>query len=264
MRAGFTSLQTPLENRPVSAIWIGTSGWHYKHWLGNFYPPRLPASRMLEHYFQLFNTVELNNTFYKLPAQSSLITWRDSTPPDFHFAVKGSRFLTHMKKLRDAADGLKRFLDAVEVLDPKLGPILFQLPPHWEVNTARLAEFLALLPPYHCYAFEFRNPTWDTPQVYALLHEYNAGYCIFDLAGYLSPLQITAGFAYIRLHGPGGKYQGSYSDETLLTWAARIKEWSARLSAIYVYFDNDDSGYAPRDALRLKALCTDHSMAVHI
>jgi uncharacterized protein YecE (DUF72 family) len=244
------------DNRNVGEIRIGTSGWHYKHWLGNFYPPRLAASRMLAHYMQHFDTVELNNTFYKLPAQASLLAWRDSTPPDFHFTVKGSRFLTHMKKLNNARDGLKRFLDAVDVLGPKLDAILFQLPPNWDLNPDRLAAFLELLPAYpagyrRC-AFEFRNPTWNTPQTYKLLAQHNAAYCIFDLASYLSPLEITADFCYIRLHGPGGKYQGSYSDTALEEWARKIADWSKRLAAVYVYFDNDDSGYAPRDALRLK------------
>ena len=209
---------------------------------------------MLAHYLQHFDTVELNNTFYKLPAQTSLLTWRDSTPPHFHFAVKGSRFLTHMKKLKDARDGLSRFLDAVDVLEPKLGPILFQLPPNWALDVDRLAAFLALLPQYRRYVFEFRNPTWNTPQTYDLLAQHNVAYCIFDLAGYVSPFQVTADFSYIRLHGPGGKYQGSYSDATLEEWAWKINNWSRRLAAVYVYFDNDDSGHAPRDALRLKAL----------
>jgi uncharacterized protein YecE (DUF72 family) len=238
----------------VGDIWIGTSGWHYKHWVGNFYPPRLPGSRMLAHYIQHFDTVELNNSFYKLPAKTSLVEWRDSTPDSFHFAVKGSRFLTHMKKLSNAEEGLKRFLDAVEVLDPKLGVILFQLPPNWEVNPDRLAEFLRLLPRYRRCAFEFRNPTWNTPQIYDLLAEHNAGYCIFDLAGYVSPDKITADFVYIRLHGPGGKYQGSYTDAALENWAAKVRTWSRKLAAVYVYFDNDDSGHAPRNALRLKEL----------
>jgi uncharacterized protein YecE (DUF72 family) len=209
---------------------------------------------MLAHYIQHFNTVELNNTFYKLPGEASLLAWRDSTPPNFHFTVKGSRFLTHMKKLNNAQDGLKRFLDAVDVLGPKLDAILFQLPPNWDLNLDRLAAFLALLPRYRRCAFEFRNPTWNTPQTYDLLAQYNAAYCIFDLAGYVSPFEVTADFSYIRLHGPGGKYQGSYSDAALEEWARNITNWSKKLAAVYVYFDNDDSGYAPQDALRLKNL----------
>ncbi len=209
---------------------------------------------MLSHYIEHFDTVELNNSFYKLPSRTSLENWRESTPPNFHFAVKGSRFLTHMKKLNNAEEGLQRFLDAMDVLEPKLGPILFQLPPNWELNLDRLASFLAILPPYRRWAFEFRNPTWNTPDTYKLLAIHNAAYCIFDLAGYLSPRQITADFSYIRLHGPGGKYQGSYRDETLKRWAQTIAGWSQQLAAVYTYFDNDDSGFAAQDALRLKAL----------
>jgi uncharacterized protein YecE (DUF72 family) len=209
---------------------------------------------MLTYYIQHFDTVELNNTFYRLPTQSSLLTWRDSTPPGFRFAVKGSRFLTHMKKLNNAQDGLKRFLDAIDVLGPKIGPILFQLPPNWEVDPERLASFLTLLPAYYRYVFEFRHPSWNTPRIYDLLSQYKAGYCIFDLAGTLSLLQVTTDFAYVRLHGPGGKYQGTYTEQALSEWAAKIRSWRATLAEVYVYFDNDDSGYAPRDALQLKRL----------
>lgn len=207
---------------------------------------------MLEHYTQHFDTVELNNSFYKLPAKSSLADWRESTPSEFHFAVKGSRFLTHMKKLKDAESGLERFLDAIDVLGPKLGPVLFQLPPNWDIDLERLHGFLNLLPHKRRWAFEFRNPTWNTNEMYKLLTRFNVAYCIFDLAGFMSPIEITADFCYVRLHGPGGKYQGSYSDETLRQWAGRIRKWRESLRAVYVYFDNDDSGYAPKNALQLK------------
>lgn len=209
---------------------------------------------MLAYYTEKFDTVELNNTFYKLPSETGLLNWRDSTPRDFLFAVKGSRFLTHMKKLKDAERGLARFLEPVEKLKSKLGPILFQLPPGWTVDASRLADFLTILPRHHHYAFEFRNPTWDTQEIYDLLGKHNAGYCIFDLAGHASPLTVTANFAYVRLHGPGGKYQGTYTDAALKKWVRQLKAWRKRLKTVYVYFDNDDSGYAPRDALRLKAL----------
>jgi uncharacterized protein YecE (DUF72 family) len=238
----------------VAEIRIGTSGWHYKHWVGSFYPPRLPSSGMLAHYIEKFDTVELNNSFYKLPAKTSLSAWRDSTPSHFVFAVKGSRFLTHMKKLKDAEEGLNRFLEAMDVLGAKLGPVLFQLPPNWEVDRDRLGAFLEIFPRDLRCAFEFRNPTWDTKDIYDLLARYNAGYCIFDLAGYRSPIEVTAQFTYVRLHGPGGKYQGSYNDGELKKWARQIEKWRKTLTAIYVYFDNDDSGYAPQDALRLKRM----------
>jgi uncharacterized protein YecE (DUF72 family) len=247
------------QNERVAELRIGTSGWHYKHWLGNFYPPRWPTSRMLEHYLQHFNTVELNNTFYQLPNQSSLEGWREATPPNFIFAAKGSRFLTHMKKLRNAEEGLNRYLTAILTLQPKLGPILFQLPPNLGRDLPRLTAFLEILPRDLRYTFEFRHPDWDEPEVYAALRRYGAAYCIFDLAGYQSPLQVTSDFAYVRLHGPEGKYQGSYDEDALRRWARQIQQWSRDLAAVYVYFDNDDSGYAAQNAIRLQQLISSAS-----
>lgn len=209
---------------------------------------------MLAHYFRHFDTVELNNSFYHLPKRPALESWRDTTPPGFCFAVKGSRFLTHMKKLKDPEQGLEKFLNAVEVLENKLGPILFQLPPNWELDWKRLRNFIQFLPPDHRYAFEFRNPTWNTPQTYELLARHYIAYCIFDLAGYQSPVEVTADLIYVRLHGPGGKYQGSYSDEALRQWADRIHHWQAEGKDSYVYFDNDEAGYAAENALTLKKM----------
>lgn len=233
---------------------IGTSGWHYKHWIGNFYPPRTPASKMLAYYCERFDTVELNNSFYHLPKRPALESWRDSTPQGFCFAVKGSRFLTHMKKLKDPEQGLQRFFEAIDILGEKLGPVLFQLPPNWELDLERLKLFIECLPREHRYAFEFRNATWSVPQSYDLLARHHVAYCIFDLAGTQSPIEVTADIAYVRLHGPGGKYQGSYSDEALNKWAKRISKWRRELKAVYVYFDNDQAGYAAGNALTLKSL----------
>ncbi len=234
-------------------IRIGTSGWHYKHWRGNFYPESFPATQMLALYQQRFDTLELNNTFYRLPSETAVEGWRNSTPEYFQFAVKGSRYLTHMKKLKDPEAGLDRFFGRVGHLREKLGPILFQLPPQWEIDVERLAYFLRVLP-RHRYAFEFRNQTWNTPEIMALLRSHQAAYCAYHLAGYESPIEITTDFAYIRLHGPGGKYQGSYDDGALRRWADKIRGWRQHLEAVYVYFDNDDSGYAARDAQRLRAM----------
>lgn len=238
----------------AAEIRIGTSGWHYKHWVGTVYPPRWPASKMLAWYQERFDTVEINNSFYRLPSAGALEQWRSSTPPGFCFAVKGSRFLTHMKKLKDPVPGLEKFFLAVDLLKEKLGPVLFQLPPNFELKLERLEGFLEALPRWHRYAFEFRNETWNHPDVLRLLRRHNAAYCPFHLAGYQSPIEITADITYIRLHGPGGKYQGSYDDEALGTWARRIAGWRQDLKAIYVYFDNDDSGYAAHNALRLREL----------
>jgi uncharacterized protein YecE (DUF72 family) len=209
---------------------------------------------MLQHYLALFDTVEINNSFYRLPLESALATWRESTPGNFRFALKGSRFLTHMKKLKDPEPGLERFFQRADLLGDKLGPILFQLPPHWEVDLGRLRTFLEALPKGHRYAFEFRNATWNTPEILGELRRHNAAYCPFDLAGFQSPIEITADFTYVRLHGPGGKYQGSYSDEALAVWAERIRNWRKELQAIYFYFDNDQAAYAVQNAVRLREL----------
>jgi uncharacterized protein YecE (DUF72 family) len=239
----------------AAEIRIGTSGWHYKHWVGRYYPEDLRPEKMLAHYLRDFDTVELNNTFYHLPNESSFDNWRKSTPHDFLFAVKGSRFLTHMIKLKDAQRGLTNFMPLAERLRWKLGPILWQLPPRWNVNAERLEEFLAQLPKEHRYTFELRNETWMTSAISDVLRRYNAAFCIYELAGYMSPIELTADWTYIRLHGPTQfKYQGSYSDEQLAEWADRIRAWSKTLKAIYVYFDNDDSAYAVNNALTLKKM----------
>jgi len=233
---------------------IGTSGWHYRHWRGPFYPPDMSSARMLDFYLRHFDTVELNNSFYRLPPIGCFDTWRKATPPGFCFAVKASRFLTHNKKLKDPENALENLLPRAEELKGKLGPILFQLPPRWGVNVERLEGLLHVLPKRHRYAFEFREISWLTDAVYRVLREHNAAFCIYELAGYHTPFDITADFAYVRLHGPGGKYQGSYSDEALQAWAERITEWRRKLKGVYVYFDNDQAGYAALNALTLKEL----------
>ena len=236
----------------MSRVHIGTSGWHYKHWCGPFYEERLPAAKMLGCYIQHFDTVELNNSFYRLPSPAALKTWYAQTPKNFCFAAKASRFLTHNKKLREPENALQNLLPLLEILKEKLGPILFQLPPKWNVNAERLDEFLHALPRKHRYAFEFRNLTWDVPEVYEILRRHRAAYCIYELAGFHTRLEITTDFSYVRLHGPGGKYQGSYSNAKLREWASRIREWQKTLRGIYIYFDNDQAGYAAQNALQLK------------
>jgi uncharacterized protein YecE (DUF72 family) len=242
---------------------IGTSGWHYKHWLGTFYPEKLPASKMLEFYLQHFDSVEINNSFYMLPKVPILEGWRKATPKDFLFAIKASRFLTHNKKLKDPQNALDNFLPRAEALGRKLGPILFQLPPKWRVNVERFAEFLEALPKYHRYTFEFREPTWAHDEIYALLRKYNAAHCIYELAGYTSPLEVTTDFVYVRLHGPTmNKYAGSYSDKALGMWAGRIERWLGESRSVFVYFDNDQAGYAAKNALTLKKMLRGASEAV--
>lgn len=235
-------------------IRIGTSGWHYKHWRGAFYPADVSAMRMFAYYQRHFDTVELNNSFYRLPTEAAFDAWREATPKNFVFAVKASRFLTHRIKLKDPERALDNFLPRAERLGRKLGPILFQLPPKWNVNLERLEGLLELLPKKNRYAFEFRNPTWHTQAVHSTLQKHNAAFCIYELAGFSSAINVTADFAYVRLHGPGGKYQGSYSDDQLAAWAERVAKWSHKLKAIYIYFDNDQAGYAAQNAMRLKEL----------
>jgi len=231
---------------------VGTSGWHYVHWKGRFYPPDLRESERLGYYAKHFDIVELNNTFYRLPTEAAVLRWKDASPRSFRFAVKGSRYLTHMKKLKEPSLGVERFFSRVDLLGSKLGPILFQLPPHWEVDEVRLGIFLEALPRGNRYAFEFRDPSWDIEPVYKLLARFHAAYCIFHLAGFQSPLKLTTDFTYVRLHGPGGKYQGSYEESNLRCWAQRLRKWD--LEEAYVFFDNDQAAYAVENAGRLQSL----------
>jgi uncharacterized protein YecE (DUF72 family) len=234
---------------------IGTSGYHYKHWVGPFYPAKTVPSKMLDYYIRHFDTLELNNSFYRLPTIQAFECWRDATPKNFVFAVKASRFITHNKKLKDPENALDNILPRAEHLRKKLGPVLFQLPPKWKLNLERLEKLLEILPREHRYAFEFRELSWMTPEVNRLLERFNAAFCIYELAGYHSPCDITADFIYVRLHGPGaGKYQGSYDDRRLRAWAKRIEDWGKKLKAIYIYFDNDQAGYAAENALRLREM----------
>ncbi len=242
-------------------IRIGTSGYHYKHWVGTFYPPKTPASKMLEFYLRHFDTVELNNSFYRLPTIAAFECWRDAVPSNFVYAVKASRFITHNKKLKDPENAIDNILPRAEHLGRKLGPMLFQLPPKWKVNPERLESLLQILPREHRYTFEFRELTWIKPEINRILERYNAAFCIYELAGYHSPFDVTADFTYVRLHGPeAGKYQGSYSDQHLSDWARQIETWAKELKAIYVYFDNDQAGYAAHNALTLKRMVLGESV----
>jgi uncharacterized protein YecE (DUF72 family) len=237
-----------------SPLHIGTSGWHYDHWQGPFYPEQLVKSDFLAFYQKHFQTVEINNSFYHLPAEKTLREWREKVPPGFVFAVKGSRYITHMKKLKDPQQSIKRFLDRVQILEDRLGPILFQLPPRWHFNADRLRAFLEALPREYRYALEFRDPSWLNQEVYRLLTDHGAAFCIYEFAGQLSPKEITASFVYIRLHGPRGPYQGKYETQTLADWAGAISTWTSQGKEVFCYFDNDEAGYAPQNALSLKKM----------
>ncbi len=235
-------------------IYIGTSGWHYKHWKGTFYPSDTSDSEQLDYYFKYFDTVEINNSFYMLPAAKTFDNWRKMSPKKFIFSVKASRYITHMKKLNADKTSINKFFRHAGALKEKMGPVLFQLPPHWKINAERLKSFLSMLPKDHRYTFEFRNETWYDESVYETLRQFNAAFCIYELQHHLTPIQVTADFIYIRLHGPGNKYQGSYTDQQLKKWAEKCKAWQKENKDVYIYFDNDQQGFAAFNAQRLKTL----------
>ena len=235
-------------------IHIGTSGWHYGHWKGPFYPDGLSAKEFLVFYCRKFQTVEINNSFYKLPEKSTLESWKKTVPPGFIFAAKASRYITHMKKLKDPEQSIAKFFERIQVLGDALGPILFQLPPRWSFNPERLENFLAVLPKKFRYALEFRDESWINRRTCQALADHGAAFCIFEIAGYLSPKEVTADFVYIRLHGPGGAYEGCYDKQTLAGWAGAISAWAAQGKEVFCYFDNDQAGYAARNALELQEM----------
>lgn len=236
------------------SIHIGTSGWHYKHWRGPFYPANLGPAGFLEFYVRRFHSVEINNSFYRLPTEQALETWRDTVPGGFIFAVKGSRYITHMKKLKEPERSLAPFLERVAVLGDKLGPILFQLPPHWNFERERLEAFLTALPGTRRFTLELRDQTWINDRTLDLLARHGVAFCIYELSGYRSPREVTTDFVYIRLHGPGGPYQGLYGREALKDWAGAIGNWSRQGREVFCYFDNDQAGFAAQDARDLEEM----------
>lgn len=235
-------------------IHVGTSGWHYDHWKGPFYPSDLAKKDFLDYYSRHFHTVEINNSFYQLPKVETLAKWRETTQEGFVFSLKGSRYITHMKKLKDPDESLNSLLQTVETLGGKLGPILFQLPPRWRFNYDRFSDFLETLPQKHRYAFEFRDQSWLNERAYEAMEKHGVAFCIYELAGYISPKEVTADFIYVRLHGPEGAYQGQYDSQILSGWADAFSTWARQGKEIYCYFDNDEAGYAAQDALRLKGM----------
>jgi len=237
-----------------SRIHIGTSGWSYDHWVGPFYPDGLSGDEFLRYYAKSFRTVEINNSFYKMPEKRTLRRWSRTVPDDFIFSLKASRYITHMKKLKDPGKPVSKLLETASALGGKLGPVLFQLPPKWRVNHERLESFLESLPGGHRYALELRDPSWFDDDVYAILEKHGAAFCIFEIGGLRSPEVVTSDIVYVRLHGPGAAYKGRYPEDTLSEWALRIKKWRRREKEVYFYFDNDEAGYAPDDAKRLSRM----------
>jgi uncharacterized protein YecE (DUF72 family) len=233
---------------------IGTSGWSYDHWVGPFYPRELPAGRRLSHYVRHFDSAEINSSFYNLPSERTLQAWCRVVPARFLFTAKASRYITHMKKLKDPQQGLSTFLERISLLGDRLGPILFQLPPRWRFNAERLERFLAALSTDFQYAFELRDRSWINERAMELLTGYRVAFCIYDLNGYLSPKKVTTEFVYVRLHGPDGPYRGGYDRQALAGWAGAFAGWLAEGVDVYCYFDNDEAGHAVDNALTLRDL----------
>jgi uncharacterized protein YecE (DUF72 family) len=234
---------------------IGCSGWNYASWRGTFYPPRLPARRWLEHYATVFDTVEVNATFYRLARPEAVANWVAQTPEGFVFAAKASRYLTHMKRLTDMDQGVGRYYDSIAPLveSPKLGPILWQLPDNFRRDDDRLAFALEHLPPGR-HAFELRHPSWFADPVYELLRAHGAAFVIHDSKRRApTPEVLTTDWTYLRFHHGRRGRRGNYSESELREWAAKVRHLTVQGDA-YAYFNNDWETFAPPNALRLRRL----------
>ncbi|QYG91474.1 DUF72 domain-containing protein [Iamia sp. SCSIO 61187] len=233
---------------------VGCSGWDYKPWSGPFYPAGLPARLRFSHYAEQFDTVELNATFYRLPAVSTVEGWRDQAPPGFCYAVKVSQFATHRRKLREPATWVPNHLDRVEHLGAHLGPNLLQLPPRWRRDTARLDEALAALPRRLRWAVELRDPDWVHDDTFACLARHDVALCIHDLIAD-HPWVTTTDWTYVRFHGPDARrapYAGRYTGRRLWRVAERLGEWQDGGCDVFAYFNNDQGAHAPVDAAWLR------------
>jgi uncharacterized protein YecE (DUF72 family) len=238
----------------MERIRIGCSGWNYRHWRGLFYPKDLPQRLWFGFYAEHFDTVEINNSFYRLPKAEIFGKWREQAPPGFCYAVKANRFLTQAKKLKDCEAPLQRMMAPFRALGDRLGPILYQLPPRFRINLERLEDFLKLAPKDVVNVFEFRDSSWHRPETFALLDRYGASFCVHDMAGSASERIAVGPIAYVRFHGAAGKYWGRYSDETLLSWTDWMVAQAKDGRPVWAYFNNDSEAHAVHDAQTLKAL----------
>jgi uncharacterized protein YecE (DUF72 family) len=238
--------------KSAATVRVGTSGWEYNHWRGRFYPADLPKSRWLEHYAAELDTVELNNSFYRLPEADAFAAWRRRVPRDFAMAVKASRYLTHLKRLREPDEPLERFWSRATKLGDRLGPVLYQLPPRWGRNLERLSSFCAAAPPRRPQAVEFRDPSWYDDETDAVLADAGFALCLHDMRGSERVDRPIGPFVYVRFHGSGARYGGAYPAQRLVAWADRLAGWARDGLPGWVYFNNDLQGHAVRDALRLR------------
>jgi uncharacterized protein YecE (DUF72 family) len=240
---------------PDDVLVIGTSGWQYKDWRGRLYPPKLPQRLWLEHYAEHFDTVEVNNAFYRLPERSTFQQWRERTPAGFRFAVKMSRYLTHIKRLKEPAEPVARFLGRADALGDKLGPVLLQLPPTLKADLGALDETLKQFPAHVRVAVEPRHQSWFTDEFCALLTRHGAALSWADRKGRpLSPLWITADFGYLRLHEGRAEPWPHYGRTALGSWLDRIAAAGGRVRETYVFFNNDPGGAAVENAATMAAL----------
>lgn len=237
------------------AIFIGTSGWTYPHWQKAFFPADMPSEERLHFYARQFNSVEVNTTFYGTPKRSTVRAWGEAVPPRFRFAIKASRFITHHRKLLSPRASSIKLFRAIEPIAEKTSALLFQLPPSFNADAPRLKKFLARMPAGYRYAFEFRHESWFCEEIYDVLRNADAALCLWELKGKFSPREVTSGFVYVRLHGPLAEaYRGSYPAKTLQKWRQRAEKWTRARKDVFFYFDNDEKGHAPHDALRLARL----------
>jgi uncharacterized protein YecE (DUF72 family) len=237
--------------------WIGCSGWQYKHWRGEFYPASLPVSQWFDYYADHFDTVEINNSFYRLPERATFAGWRRRAPARFVFAVKASRFLTHMKKLKDPEEPIDRLFTRLRGLGTHLGAVLYQLPPGWKADAGRFARFLDALPRAARHVVEFRDPSWYSPPIRTLMDRHRVSMCLHDMPGSATGRDRVGPVVYVRFHGAAGKYRGEYSSERLRGWAAWLNAQRAAGSDVFAYFNNDAGGQAPRDAAALRRAMQD-------
>jgi uncharacterized protein YecE (DUF72 family) len=233
---------------------IGTSGWEYRHWIGRFYPRDLPRERRLEFYAERFDTVELNNSFYRLPEADAFGAWARRVPSGFVFAVKASRYLTHQRRLREPSEPLDRLWSRARRLGRQMGPMLYQLPPRWRPNHERLERFLDAIPKDAAQAIEIRDRRWYGPWLSAALERDNVALCLHDMEGSAPKPQRVGPFVYVRFHGAGPRYGGRYSPQRLTAWAERMAGWAREGCSVWAYFNNDAAAQAIADAERLRAL----------
>ncbi|HEX7709740.1 MAG TPA: DUF72 domain-containing protein [Sphingomonadaceae bacterium] len=239
---------------PNAPVRIGCSGWVYQHWRGLFYPQDLAVKRWFEFYAQEFDTVEINNSFYRLPKAETFDAWRKQAPKGFRYAVKAQRYVTQAKKLKDGEETVPWIMERIRHLGPTLGPVLYQLPPRFKLNLERLESFLRVLPRNVVSVFEFRDPSWYKDQTFAVLERHGASFVAHDMPGSKSPRVAVGPIAYLRFHGGEGKYWGRYSDKGLIEWADWIAGQTREGRAVWAYFNNDAEAHAVHDAQTLRAM----------